>query len=292
MRLTKKICRAKGCDKIAVSLGACRGHYSRLCLGKPNALDTPLRVFNEHALCSIPGCIYPSHAHGYCNAHARRYNANGLVGIDAPMTRSKNHVPTLCCIPKCEKFARANKMCGGHYTRAKKGMPMPSPLPKPYYGCKIPKCVNPHCCQGYCLSHYRRLTGAVDLPLTAPLGTQKKRKIGDKVKNTNGYMEVKIINTEGNTAWVVEHRLVMEKHLGRPLNSKEEVHHRNAVRHDNRLENLQLWSTSHPAGGRVVDLISHYLDELTKYIPELEKHTADNTGIASKLHLFIGSLNK
>ncbi len=63
-------------------------------------------------------------------------------------------------------------------------------------------------------------------------------KTGRK-KNHNGYI---VLLEEGTGEYKrFEHRVIMEKHLGRELKKEEVVHHINNIKDDNRIENLMLF---------------------------------------------------
>lgn len=84
-------------------------------------------------------------------------------------------------------------------------------------------------------------------------GRRQRAKPGTRYHDRHGGY-VKILTGDGRL--VKEHRYVLEQALGRALLPDETVHHRNGIRRDNRLENLELRINSHGQGITVEEALA------------------------------------
>ena len=68
-----------------------------------------------------------------------------------------------------------------------------------------------------------------------------RRPVGTQRVSSSGYVVVKV--EPGSAHWKPEHVLMVEEAIGRRLRPGEHVHHINAIKTDNRMDNLHLFST-------------------------------------------------
>jgi HNH endonuclease len=97
---------------------------------------------------------------------------------------------------------------------------------------------------------------------------ENRKSVGiDGRINAEGYVVI-IVRGHPNSnkdGYILKHRYIMAEHLGRPLTKEETVHHKNGIRDDNRIENLQLWTGKHPKGQMIKDQIKWALEILDLY---------------------------
>lgn len=152
-------------------------------------------------------------------------------------------------------------MCPAHYRRHRLGLDVEAPLKGDLTECTVEDCDRPIYAKLMCSLHYSRirLTGDV-----GPVGVKRRHKVGKWTDSNSGYVYIEPWFT-GLPKRTSEHRFVMEQHLGRPLWPDETVHHRNGDRSDNRLSNLELWSSWQPAGQRIEDKLQWAREILARY---------------------------
>lgn len=241
-------CGVEGCEQVTYGRGVCKFHYQRAYKGVENWDDLDLKRVPRTGSCKVEGCSTPDLATGYCSGH---YKQNLLGKEFTPVkTEGVRGKPTECSAPECARRTIGDGLCEKHRERWKAG----ADLDIPHH------------------SHYRTWEEIDRWKALAP----------DK----NGYIQLSRganPKREDKRTRVFEHRYVMEQSLGRRLLKKETVHHINGVRDDNRLENLELWSSSHPPGQRVADKVAWAKEILSYYEPEaLERQMALNATLRRK----------
>ena len=171
-----------------------------------------------------------------------------------------------CTWGDCTGPVWAKEMCSLHYRRKASGSNMDAPRRWRNAGerCRIGGCELPAKARGMCTSHKYRDDNGLDL--NTPIRTKTPGEWRDWFINDAGYVWRTRVNPESRrTERQSQHRFVMEQQIGRKLLPDETVHHKNGVRDDNRPENLELWSSSHPTGQRVSDKVEWAKMILVRY---------------------------
>lgn len=286
-------CTVTSCEKSHVAKGLCHAHYESRRVKLKNSGEPIRRRWG--LTCTVASCEREHHAKGLCSKHyleermAMAPSASvrriGTEPQSAIYARGEGHRDALCSVEGCGRTRRRKRLCETHYKRFKQGegtwdRPIRSKNNKHNGRCSVQGCKRKYMANGYCSTHYQRDRYGADMD--QPI--RRVRKIGETRINKHGYIQRKIDDApyKPNQNWELEHRFVMERALGRKLYPEESVHHKNGIRSDNSIDNLQLWTTAltdsfqkgmfdraQPNGQRVEDIISFCEEFLFEHKPSV-----------------------
>lgn len=228
-------------------------------------------------LCALEDCDRDAITRGWCQTHYKRWLRHGDPLLGAKPQKKP------CTVADCRHTGEARGLCHGHLLRLLRTGDWPVDLlsTRELSYCSVLDCDRWAHANSVCPTHYRRLAKYGDLRADKPV----KTALGIGFLN-HGYRIVPIPRelrhlTNGKTP-AEEHRFVMAVHLGRSLLRDEVVHHRNGVRTDNRIENLELWSTAQPSGQRTEDKVEFALDLLRRCRPDLLVESVSTAGATAR----------
>ncbi len=213
--------------------------------------------------CWAPGCERAPKARGYCHMHYRRLVKHGDLNFDRAAMFARGFPDRKARTPR---FDLTCECCGATFSTTRSLSSRGGEIkrkfcsrecyaiakdPKPTFNCE--QC-------GVLVARSKSANSAYNYK-------QKfcSKSCADAAQRTgcvdkNGYV-VTVIDGVAK----MDHRRVVERSLGRELSAYETVHHINGIRTDNRLENLELFSTRHGKGQRVSDKIDFAKSILTEY---------------------------
>lgn len=223
--------------------------------------------------CSVDGCDRTHYAKTLCQLHWRRQRRTGQVGPAHPIERSDYAPaqrsqylqesgtcpcgsafpqraigsPRVYCSSKCKARYEKRRARENGWTPRKSALP-----------CSVEGCDLLQTAKGLCPMHYERVKKYGEPGEAAP--RRAKPGEGEWRLTQDGYLRR---TRHGVTE--LQHRVVMEQAIRRPLEPHETAHHKNGDRADNRIDNLELWSSAQPAGQRVADKITWAREILTLY---------------------------